>query len=39
MMSNVPEIRLKGFDDAWEQRKLGAAFEQTSDLNTLLRTQ
>ena len=25
----VPEIRFKGFTDAWEQRKLGEVFEQT----------
>ena len=26
---DVPEIRFKGFTDAWEQRKLGEVFEQT----------
>jgi type I restriction enzyme S subunit len=27
--ANVPEIRFAGFTDAWEQRKLGEAFNQT----------
>ena len=27
--SNVPEIRFKGFSDAWEQRKLGELSEKT----------
>ncbi len=27
-----PKIRFKGFDDDWEQRKLGDVFEQTSNL-------
>jgi hypothetical protein len=26
-MTNVPEIRFKGFTDAWEQRKLGEVAE------------
>ena len=29
--SNVPEIRFKGFTDAWEQRKLGEVFETVTD--------
>ena len=29
-MSNVPEIRFKGYTDAWEQRKLGEVFRQTA---------
>lgn len=28
--ANVPEIRFKGFTDAWEQRKLGEMMEVTS---------
>ena len=28
----VPEIRFEGFTEAWEQRKLGDVFEQTSNL-------
>ena len=30
---NVPEIRFKGFTDAWEQRKLGEIFEEYSEKN------
>ena len=26
---NVPKLRFKGYEDAWEQRKLGEVFEQT----------
>jgi len=26
----VPELRFKGFDDAWEQRKLGEIFNKIS---------
>ena len=29
----VPEIRFKGFTDAWEQRKLGEIFEEYSEKN------
>ena len=29
--SSVPEIRFKGFTDAWEQRKLGEVFEEYSE--------
>ena len=29
--ANIPEIRFAGFTDAWEQRKLGEVFEQTSN--------
>ena len=28
---NTPNIRFKGYNDAWEQRKLGEVFEQTSN--------
>ncbi|URJ37338.1 restriction endonuclease subunit S [Paenibacillus polymyxa] len=28
---NVPKIRFPGFTDAWEQRRLGEAFNQTSE--------
>ena len=28
---NTPKIRFKGYTDAWEQRKLGEVFEQTSN--------
>ena len=31
--SGVPEIRFKGFTDAWEQRKLGEVFEEYSEKN------
>ena len=31
--SSVPEIRFKGFTDAWEQRKLGEVFEEYSEKN------
>ena len=31
--SNVPEIRFKGFSDAWEQRKLGDVFVEYSEKN------
>ena len=34
--TNVPEIRFKGFTDAWEQRKLGELFESLQN-NTLSR--
>ncbi len=30
---NVPEIRFKGYTDAWEQRKLGEVFEEYSEKN------
>lgn len=26
---NIPKLRFKGYEDAWEQRKLGEVFEQT----------
>ena len=29
--SNIPEIRFKGFTDAWEQRKLGEIINETID--------
>ena len=29
--TNVPEIRFKGFTDAWEQRKLGECFTERKD--------
>ena len=32
--SNVPEIRFKGFSDAWEQRKLGDIVERVVRKNT-----
>ena len=32
--SNVPEIRFKGFSDAWEQRKLGEIVERVVRKNT-----
>ena len=32
--SNVPEIRFKGFTDAWEQRKLGEIVERVVRKNT-----
>ena len=31
--NSVPEIRFKGFTDAWEQRKLGEIFEEYSEKN------
>lgn len=31
--NDVPEIRFKGFTDAWEQRKLGEIFEEYSEKN------
>ena len=31
--SKFPEIRFKGFTDAWEQRKLGDVFEEYSEKN------
>ena len=31
--SNVPEIRFKGFTDAWEQRKLGDCFSERAESN------
>ena len=31
--SSVPEIRFKGFTDAWEPRKLGEVFEEYSEKN------
>ena len=30
-MANTPNIRFKGFTDAWEQRKLGDVFEEYSE--------
>ena len=33
--SNVPEIRFKGFTDAWEQRKVGQITEESSEYETL----
>ena len=33
--SNVPEIRFKGFSDAWEQRKLSELYEKASRKNDL----
>ena len=30
-MANTPNIRFKGFDDAWEQRKLGEVFKERSE--------
>ena len=35
--SMIPRIRFKGFTDAWEQRKLGDAFDMTVKNNTLSR--
>ena len=32
---SVPEIRFTGFTDAWEQRKLGEVFEQTTNFVNL----
>ena len=32
-MANKPKIRFKGFDDAWEQRKLGDVFQEYSEKN------
>ena len=32
---SVPEIRFAGFTDAWEQRKLGEVFEQTTNFVNL----
>ena len=29
--SNIPEIRFKGFTDAWEQRKLGKCFSERNE--------
>ena len=37
--SSVPEIRFKGFTDAWEQRKLGEVFDCTVPNNTLSRAE
>ena len=33
--SNVPEIRFKGFTDAWEQRKLDRLLEQYTEVTTI----
>ena len=33
--ATVPEIRFSGFTDAWEQRKLGEVFEQTTNFVNL----
>ena len=37
--SNVPEIRFKGFTEAWEQRKFGEVFDCTVPNNTLSRVE
>ena len=37
--SNVPEIRFKGFTEAWEQRKFGEVFDCTVPNNTLSRAE
>ena len=37
--SNVPEIRFKGFSDAWEQRKFDEVFDCTVPNNTLSRAE
>ena len=37
--SSVPEIRFKGFTDAWEQRKLDEVFDCTVPNNTLSRAE
>ena len=37
--SNVPEIRFKGFTEAWEQRKFGEVFDWTVPNNTLSRAE
>ena len=37
--SNVPEIRFKGFTEAWEQRKFGEVFDCTIPNNTLSRAE
>ena len=37
--SNVPEIRFKGFSDAWEQRKFDEVFDCTIPNNTLSRSE
>ena len=36
-MSNVPDIRFKGFTDAWEQRKLGEVVDFSIKTNSLSR--
>jgi type I restriction enzyme S subunit len=37
--ASVPAIRFAGFTDAWEQRKLGDAFDMTISNNTLSRAE
>ena len=37
--SNIPEIRFKGFSDAWEQRKFDEVFDCTIPNNTLSRAE
>ena len=37
--SNAPEIRFKGFTEAWEQRKFGEVFDCTVPNNTLSRAE
>ena len=37
--SNAPEIRFKGFTEAWEQRKYGEVFDCTVPNNTLSRAE
>lgn len=37
--SNAPEIRFKGFTEAWEQRKFGEVFDCTVPNNTLSRVE
>ena len=37
--SNVPEIRFKGFSDAWEQRKLGDMVDRVTRKNTNLESE
>ena len=37
--SNVPEIRFKGFTEAWEQRKFDEVFDCTIPNNTLSRAE
>ena len=36
--SNVPEIRFKGFTDAWEQRKLGEVFNYEQPQDYIVKT-
>ena len=34
-MSSCPKLRIEGFTDAWEQRKLGDVFKEYSEKNHL----